>query len=292
MNSFQLPNGPERRTVVSCGVAGVGIVQAPLAELPGLRQTLRRIGGAPLPPAFLRHADDQTVTGIAAVFRALEAGGLTETSFRDWGVVAASRYMGRTALAGAIAKFQAEGAWGLSPHLIPHRSLHALSGTISQALKLHGPNFGSGGGPQGAADALLTAAALLHGSALPGVWVVLTGWEPEPILDATGQALTPDCVCNAVALALVASANRITLRVMPAGADPRRNGHGSHNLLSLEVLLRTLAGPSAPAAAAVWRLPGGGRVELERRAAVGSHGPAPHRAFGTEPCTVGAEKLS
>jgi hypothetical protein len=276
-------------------VAAIGIVRATPADLPLLRQKPGRVGDEPLPPSFLKHADDQTVAGIAAVLGAVGSCGLGATSFAEWGVVAASRFMGRTALANTLIKFRAEGAWGISPHLIPHRSLHALSGTVSQALKLHGPNFGTGGGPGGAAEALLTATALLHGSRLPGVWVVLTGWEPEPATDERGQVVTPDCVCNAVALALVGTgtaAPRLTLRVVPAAAEPRRNGHGGITLLSLEAMVRALAGPASLPAAVVWQLAGGGRVELVRPRAAGGNGAVPHWRAGPEQVMVGAEKLS
>jgi hypothetical protein len=293
LDSFHSSNGSQRRTPVACTVAGFGIVRATAAELPALRQKPGRVGAEPLPASFLKHADDQTVAGIAAVLRAIDAGGLADTSFRDWGAVAASRFMGRTSLAAALVKFQAEGAWGISPHLIPHRSLHALSGTVSQALKLHGPNFGSGGGPGGSADALLTAAALLHGSRLPGVWVVLTGWDPEPITDTKGQILTPESVCYAVALGLVAAAPagpQLTLRVVPA-AEAGRNGHGGIGLLSLELLVRTLADPAGPPTAVVWQLPTGGRVELERKPPAGGNGVLRRPAVPGQ-VTAGAEKLS
>lgn len=295
LNSTHSPNGSPRRTAVTCGVAGLGIVRATPAALPALRQKPGRVGGEALPPSFLKHADDQTVAGVGAVLQAIEGYGLGGTPFRDWGVVAASRFMGRTALAAALLKFKAEGAWGISPHLIPHRSLHSLSGTVSQALKVHGPNFGSGGGPGGAADALLTAVALLHGGRLPGVWVVLTGWEPEPATDGKAQVVTPDCVCDAVALALVPAApggHRLCLRVVPAGTESRRNGHGGISLLSLEAMVRALGDPAAPPTAVVWQLPGGGRVELERRPAVGANGAAPRRQAGPEQVAVGAEKQS
>jgi hypothetical protein len=276
-------------------VAALGVVRATPADLPALRQKPGEVGGQPLPPPFLKHADDQTVAGIAAVLGAIKTCGLGATSFSDWGVVAASRFMGRTALANTLIRFRAEGAWGISPHLIPHRSLHSLSGTISQALKLHGPNFGTGGGPGGAAEALLTAAALLHGSGLPGVWVVLTGWGPEPATDEHGQVVTVDCVCSAVALALVgtgSAAARLTLRVVPAAAEARRNGHSGITLLSLEAMVRTLADPAAPPAVVVWQLAGGGRVELQRPRTAGSNGTAPRFRAGPEQVAVGAEKLS
>jgi hypothetical protein len=279
---------------VTCAVAGLAAVRATAAELAPLRQQPGRVAGEPLPSSFLKHADDQTVAGIAAVLRAIDDGGLGGISFRDWGVVAASRFMGRTALAGALLRFKAEGAWGISPHLIPHRSLHSLSGTVSQALKVHGPNFGCGGGPGGAADALLTGAALLHGGP-PGVWVVLTGWEPEPVTDDKGHVVTPDCVCNAVAMALTPAAThdpRLALRVVPAGAESRRNGHGGVTVLSLEAVVRTLAAPSAPSATVVWQLPSGGRVELVRRPAAGTNGTGVRRLGATGHLAVGAEKMS
>jgi hypothetical protein len=271
-------------------VAGLGVVRATPADVPGLRQKPGRVGAEPLPPSFLKHADDQTVAGIAAVIAAVENYKLDPTGFGPWGVVAASRFMGRTLLANTLIKFRAEGAWGISPHLIPHRSLHALSGTVSLALKLHGPNFGTGGGVGGATDALLAAAALLADGRLPGVWLVLTGWDPEPRTDAQGQVVTPDCVCHAVALALVPAGSptaALTLRVDPAAAEPQRNGHGAMNPFSFEALLRALGGALTSVA---WQLPGGGRAELRRTAPAEANGPAPRWLAG--PVAVGAEKLS
>ena len=46
---------------------------------------------------------------------------LDPASFTDWGVIGAPRFMGRAAMAQALQKFDQEGAWGISPHLIPHR---------------------------------------------------------------------------------------------------------------------------------------------------------------------------
>src|SRR5262249_38828752 len=142
--------------------------------------------------------------------------------FTDWAVLAAPRFLGRTALAQALNRFALEGAWGISPHLIPHHSLHSLSGTISQALTIHGPNYGIGGGPDAASKALLTAAALLTADRLPRLWVGLTGYDPAPLrpLAATGNlaAATPPTQCNAVALALVSAdrATDLSLHIAPS----------------------------------------------------------------------------
>jgi hypothetical protein len=153
---------------------------ADLRRAPGPRP-----GGA-LPAAFLKHADEQTVVGLSAVFHALAESDLRD-DFRDWGVLAAPRYLGRWAMAASLQRYLVEGAWGVSPHVIPHRSLHSISGTVSQALKIHGPNFGTGGGPGCETEALLNGLALLHGKQLPGVWLVFTRMDPELPFDDVGR---------------------------------------------------------------------------------------------------------
>ncbi len=302
MKSIQPSAGPPSRTAVTCDLAGSGVVQATPETLPDLRKGLDPPGAEPLPAAFFKHVDDQTVLGLAAVARAMRGAGLAAPALRDWGVVAASCLMGRSAFAPAFHRFRAEGAWGISPHLIPHRSLHSLSGTVSQALKIRGPNFGAGGGPGGAVDGLLAASALLDGGRVPGVWLVLTRWHPEPTLDPQGQFLSPGCVCTGLALALTASAGgsaRLCVRVVPAGdeahAASRAEGGAARGLLSFESLVQVLAGPDAPPTAIVWRLPFGGRIELERKAAPNGAGPrgggSAARANGaaTNPVGAGAE---
>jgi hypothetical protein len=273
---------PPAGTAGCCDVAAVGVVRATLECLPALRQNPGVAPGGPLPPALLKHADEQTVVGLAAVLQAVLQYPLTETSFTDWGVLAAPRFQGRLALAAALTRFAAEGAWGLSPHLIPHRSLHAISGTVSQALKIHGPNFGVGGGPGSAAEAVLAAVALLGGRDLPGVWVVMTGWNPEPVPDREGRTTTP-AVCSAVALALVPSRpgwHGLRLRVAPAivGERPVQATDDRTTPFSLESVLMALSGPELPRTSFVWSLAWGGRLELDRP------GGAPTRHRQTNGC--------
>ena len=143
-----------------------------------------------MPPSLLRYSDEQTVAGVAAVFTAIDEGGLDPERFAGWGVVAASRFLGRANLAQALRSFTAEGVWGTSPHLIPHFALHSLSGTISLALGLHGPNLGVGGGLHAAAEGFLTALTWLSAGIVPGVWLVLTGWSPE-LVPERGMARLP-----------------------------------------------------------------------------------------------------
>jgi hypothetical protein len=88
----------------------------------------------------------------------------------------------------------------VSPHLIPQQSLHAVSGALSQALGLHGPNLGVGGGPNPGLGAFLIAVAMVADGGLPGLWVVLTGHETEWIPAPEGNVPAP--LCHGVALAL------------------------------------------------------------------------------------------
>jgi len=169
----------------------------------------RRPGPVPqgwqrVPPSLLRYADEQTVAGTAAVFAAMEAMATPPERFYDWGVVAASRFLGRANLAIALRSFMVEGVWGTSPHLIPHFALHSQSGTISLALGSHGPNLGVGGGLHAAADGFLTSLTWLAAGVVPGVWLILSGWSPELVPAPNGNGpLTGECQALALALASV-----------------------------------------------------------------------------------------
>jgi hypothetical protein len=158
--------------------------------------------GQPLSSNVLKHADEQTLAALTAVRQASTCPTLRDASFEGWAIVAAPAFIGRTMVAASLQRYAIEGAWGMSPHVIPHRTQHSVSGTISQILGIHGPNFGTGGGPADAGQALLAASTLLAQEHSPGVWVVLTCWHPELIPD---QPIPAGMVCHAVALALVVS---------------------------------------------------------------------------------------
>ena len=288
-------------TTTTCDVFAIGAVQATLENIPALRQRPGPVYRDPLPNNFLKHADEQTVLALAAVLRAIDDFQMGEETFRDWGIVAAPHFFGRATLVSALQRFAAEGAWGLSPHFIPHKSQHAVSGTISQALKVHGPNFGAGGGPGGPVDALLAGAALLEGNGLPGVWVVMTGYDPEFIPDEDGKPQA-EITCHGVAMALVGArsgwaGSRIKF-VPKARSDwgsstSQYVARTSPNLLALA---KSIADPNAPAISFVWQIDGGGWLELTRPAATTvQHPPAtvqgPHVRAGVElkECGAGME---
>ncbi len=180
-----------------CGIASHGVVCTPWSELSALRAEPRLAALA----THLRMVDDQTVLATAAVLRAIDAAGWQERSFHDWGVIAGPRYLGRTRVAFTCARYRKHNIRGFSPLVVPHQSLHAVAGTLSIALKIHGPNFGIGGGLDHVGESLLTGLGMVHRGTAPGLWVVVTDFDPEPTPTATGDTLTPT-VGHAVALAL------------------------------------------------------------------------------------------
>jgi hypothetical protein len=274
-------------TPVHADVAAYGCVQATPDQFPALRQKPGPGIGQSLPNNFLKHADEQTVAALAAVLQAIEQFMMSETCFDGWGVVAAPFFLGRATLVQALQRYAAEGAWGLSPHFIPHRSQHAISGTISQALKIHGPNFGTGGGPGAAAEALLAGAVLLEGSRLPGVWVVLSGWDPEYVPDPEGRP-TCETTCQAVALALVAprpGCSGTKLSVLPCSRSERQDEQPAKTCPTgptLQAVQQALRASAAETIPLLWELEGGGRIEL---ASGGFNGCVPSTAFA--PRTAG-----
>ena len=219
--------------ILAGNVVGHGLFRLKPCEIQTMR---RRPGPIPegwdrVPPTLLRYSDEQTVAGVAAVFTALDLGGFEPGRFADWGVVAASRFLGRATLSQTLRDFATEGVWGTSPHLIPHFALHSLSGSISLALRLQGPNLGVGGGLHATAEGFLTALTWLAGGIVPGVWLVLTGWSPELVPAAPGGANQEGSECLALALALMAADTRSD-QPLPL-VRIRRSGEASRGVLSV-----------------------------------------------------------
>jgi hypothetical protein len=260
-----------------------------MEEFAALRQRPGPGPGVALPASLCRHADEQTIAGLAAVLHAIHDFQMNVANFRDWGIVAAPCFLGRATMAVSLQRLAAEGAWGISPHVIPHRSQHAVAGTISQVLKIFGPNLGAGGGPGSVVQALLAGAVLLHGEGLPGVWIVATEWEPEAIPDANG-CINPDAVCHAAALAVVAAKpgwHGLRLRVLAKAAvtgHPNRSRFqiadsrsGVPTVSRLQQLLTLQIQDQALPLEVVWPLEGGGWIEFARGEA-GKNGAQRHRA--------------
>jgi hypothetical protein len=220
----------------------------PLDAIQHIRRNPESTLGLELPTSTLKHLDVQTVAGLAAVCRAAGESDRSLADFHDWGVLAAPHFLGQSIVVSSLIRFRAEGAWGVSPHVIPHHSLHSLSGTVSQVLKIRGPNLGIGGGQGGTGEALFAAAAWLGRRRVPGVWVVLTTLDPLTELGAEGE-IPPGTHCVGVAVALVASRvdgpglrlhiapgtghtePRLDLFQLYAGLDQVRSARGSGSLV-------------------------------------------------------------
>jgi hypothetical protein len=198
-------------------VDAFGVVQMPMKEIAGLRKTLAAASGRPIPPSLLKHADPQTVIGLASLLKAVDDFGWRDREFTDWGIIASPRFMGRINSTAALYRFRQTGAPGVSPLIIPTLCLHSMAGSLSLAMKCHGFNYGVGGGHGHLGDGLLTGLAARDDGNVPGVWVVVTQFSPEPRPDRTGVC-TNQPIGHAVALALnTASAEscRLNLRLVP-----------------------------------------------------------------------------
>jgi hypothetical protein len=236
------------QSLVTAAVRGVGFVRL---DGPQLAESRRRpgpvpAGWKPLPSTLLKASDEQTVAAVCAVLSAIaEQGGASPSEYVGWGVVAASRFLGRSQLVVAVQRFLDEGVWGVSPHLIPHYALHSPAGTLSLALGLKGPNLGVGGGADAAIQGFLTALSWLDEGNLDGVWLVLTGHTPEFVPDPRGMATT-DSRCEALALALVPDEpGRSRFRIV---ADAAVTGSVQVNLADLHERLRANQSPGSGSA--------------------------------------------
>ena len=239
------------------GIGAFAVVRAPQEAFSTLRKRPGPDVGKTLSTGLLRQADEQAVAATAAVFQAIHNFNLREVSFADWGVVGAPCLLGRTTSAKVLDKFRRMGPRGVSPLVSPYLSVHAVSAMISVALQAHGPNLGVGGGPGAVAEGLLTGLTLLLEPSTPGVWVAMTGWDPEP--DPSDSAAP--AVCHAVALALTpAAAGGTGLRLRYVASAPGCDA-SAPNVTSLA---RFLDGRSAAGRSGRWCCPikGGGEMEL------------------------------
>lgn len=180
---------------------GAGYVAIPHAEIDPLRRRLPEVPGLEVSPGFLKPVDEQTVCVFHAVAQAIRDAGLNPAEFKEWGVLAAPRFLGRVFDAGTFHRFLQIGGGAVSVHLIPQQSQHAVSGAISVALGMQGPNFGIGGGSHSLSEALLTGFSAYDPSVVPGMWLLLSEFDPEARPDRQGKHTSP-AVCHALALAL------------------------------------------------------------------------------------------
>jgi hypothetical protein len=245
-----------------------GLASAPADQIDGLRQKPGPSLKHRISPVLLKYSDEQTVMALSAVLDAAHRFGLQDTDFGNWGAIAAPCRLGRPKLAGALTRFVRDGVRGASPMIVPHLSLHAVSGTISQALHVHGANFGVSSGAEHVSEGLMAAVAVLSEIELPALWLVLTSWDSEFVPDEQGRCLAvgeTSPVCRGVALALSRAAINEPgprLRILPASNVLAVTKHSSP--VTPVTALSGLAAFLTGKAGRTWvcPLPVGGWVEL------------------------------
>jgi len=184
-------------------VSAYGSVKVSAEAIPALRKNPGKPPKNDFPATTLKSSEEQTVAGVAAVFQAIERFKMQDVDYSAWGVVAAPIFFGRSGNASALRRYRDEGAWGIAPQMIPHWSIHALPGTISMVLKIHGPNYAISNGTEAFGEGVMLAATMLSEGRLPGLWLVLTRHNPEFIPnDDTNGTPANNVVCEAVAFAL------------------------------------------------------------------------------------------
>jgi hypothetical protein len=210
--------GANLDSALESDVAASSWLSVRASEMGSLRSQAAAAYPDTLAMSMLKQADDQGLVALLALRQAIDEAHLSLEKIEHWGLIASARCPGRKRISESLAKFREHGAWSTSPHLIPHCSLHSQSGVLSQALRLHGPNFGAGGMPGAECEAFWAALAMLHGDRLPGVWIVVTGWERETLS-------ADDICCQALVLGLRHAAGQmgqpiLKFSLQPPGAAP------------------------------------------------------------------------
>jgi hypothetical protein len=260
--SIVLASGSQPPTFACC-VAAYGVVEATASDVASLREQPGSSAHR-MPPRFLRYADEQTVVGLAAVLRAVDSPPMSDASFHDWGVLAAPQFLGRVSGAATLANFGKTGQAAVSPQFIPQHSLHSVSGAISIALGMGGPNFGVGGGPEALAEGLTVALTFLDNQSVPGLWLVLTQWVPELTPEVQSSA-AKDAACWGVAMALTPGAHLDCVLQLNSASPLRAVGFSQPPCGPKLVELATLlAAPRGAGQSSRWScpMPGGGDIEL------------------------------
>ncbi|MCS7016062.1 MAG: hypothetical protein RMJ19_12975 [Gemmatales bacterium] len=241
-------------------------------QLQRLRTELRLPNGETLPAAFVRHAEEQTIAGLAATLQTWSEMSQSLPEAQNWGVIAAPEYFGREATWSALQRYSQEGASAISPHLIPNHCLHSLAGSLSVLLGCRGPNYGIGGGPRQFVELLLAGLGEVQRDLAPGYWLVATAWRPAPPeLSASGF---DEPICLALALAicredfpLVTWRARLSWYSWPRLFD---SASSDESVLGLDNFVRALYGaritsPTKEHAETIsWYIPRTGLLELRR----------------------------
>ncbi len=253
-------------------LAAWGTARADLNAIAALRKSLPAWAPKDTAGHFLKHADEQTVLAARALDHAIQSSSCPVSDYCQWAIVAAPRFIGRMAGGVTLSRYARGGGPAISPHLIPQHSLHSISGALSILLASRQPNFGIGGTSRSLVEGLFTTLTF-PGSQPKGIWLIATGWDPEPQLDDAGNCSNA-AVCHAVALGLqraaqYGSCGRLQLMADCDAIEFSHNYHWSENAAGLCRRLAAL-GPGGAATCFAWNLPSRGVVILEATKAAAS----------------------
>lgn len=253
------------------GVQAYSTTRIGQAEAQSLRKAIPSWAPADTPGHFFKYSDEQTIVAAQAVDRLIAAEDIDVAECRDWGVIVAPRFIGRLAGAGIRGRFRQRGDQAVSPHTLPQHSLHSPSGALSILLGTRGPNAGMGGGPNSFAEGLLAALTMFDFRATPGLWLVATDWDPEPLPDHEGNCTT-NAMCHAFCMLLrpASTAGLLGHLTLRSNAGPR-NAAGDNSPREVRVgqLVHALdiASQRGLSLGFEWQLPWGGRIEMRLNAA-------------------------
>lgn len=208
------PSPSIHRRAVELAIVAQGTASLSPFELAVMRQQSIERFPAVLRPQFLKHSDEQTLAALTALSNAIDRSNLGD-DFQNWAIVSSTRYLGRTAFAAVIDKYQIDGPWGVSVQVIPHTTPHAVAGTVSLALGSHGPSIGAGAAIGEEGQGLLSAAALLQRSGIGGAWLLFTAWSDSAIKSAVEPSSQP--TCTAAALAVVDARQELSCKYRSLG---------------------------------------------------------------------------
>lgn len=125
----------------------------------------------------MRHMEDQTVAALEAVRTARS--GSNGVAFDQWAVLGCPILPGRATFSENLGRYAKEGAFAISPQVIPQCSLHSLPGQLSIVLGAHGPNLGVGGWPGTEHQVWSTAWSLEKAVEPEGFWLIWSCRESD-----------------------------------------------------------------------------------------------------------------
>lgn len=189
-----IPRTVELGPGVSARVVAAARVSFANTDIAALRPTLQAFFKT-ISVAILKQVDELTMISLEALRQAILKFGITAEHQVGWGVVANPSRLGRSRMFDAIVKFREQGAWSVTPHFIPHSLLHSMSGLLSQALGITGPNMGVGGVPDSQEDLCVSMASWIAGRDTTGGWLIWAEWLNPELAEAQVFAVE-QCECE------------------------------------------------------------------------------------------------